>query len=691
MASAAAVTRANFSIPILEQIPHGKWQYSYLLDWLLTSSPNGRQRLLVWLAIAATIFVAYWLCLRYLFPGYYSPVSAFHVDFYEYASLRDKTLTQILRYPRPAAYFAMKILGLGGLTAVMVNGIVVALVSVWLTIFLVRRVSGGSVATLPMATGIYAVLLFAHPDFYFEHRHDLPAEVSYLLAIGSLLCWTGFLKSNGKLAKIGLLAGAVVSAVLFVFAKETYFVSLPILMAGIAIADKRNRKWHSGYIFLLLALEATSLLWTAHLNGPFVNTHAAADNAYRIDLTPATVANTAWFYLSRLLNPFLVLAVAWPLFLLRNNRRTMLLAIAFVMAGFAALAPHAILPNHLLEEYAWVGAPLLLAPILLAGDQFWPLPRNAGVMAGLVALCLWGPAGYRAGYRSLELNFEVEQDRLGRHIARSVRRLHEVPEGSRVLVAGLDATYVPFYTESFMLTEFGEHVSWTLLTGPGIPDRKNNRVTKIIRIPDAQLDSYDELIGYDGEGNLVSVQKIGEVSAEERKQAYLLVPELKRLNESTEKYPREGYRKLLAANLCLKWGLWEEAKRYLDGAAANGSGKEPAYRQLSARLAEGLRESATAAAGVASLEARPQKVVAADGSGLVVTELVWTINPPRMCEIRIDAPDGKLFATASNSGSAKTDKWVRDGMTFFLQDVSGGKPLTRENTAAQVTVQVVKH
>jgi hypothetical protein len=32
---------------------------------------------------------------------------------------------------------------------------------------------------------------------------------------------------------------------------------------------------------------------------------------------------------------------------------------------------------------------------------------------------------------------------------------------------------------------------------------------------------------------------------------------------------------------------------------------------------------------------------------------------------------------------------VRNGMTFFLQDVSGGKPLTRENTVAQVTVQVV--
>ena len=87
---------------------------------------------------------------------------------------------------------------------------------------------------------------------------------------------------------------------------------------------------------------------------------------------------------------------------------------------------------------------------------------------------------------------------------------------------------------------------------------------------------------------------------------------------------------------------------------------------------------------------RPQHVVDTDGTGLGTTELAWTISPPRPCEIHVGAPDGKLFATATVSGSTKTDKWVRDGMTFYLQDVSGGKPLSPENTLATVTVQVSK-
>src|SRR5689334_11654417 len=40
------------------------------------------------------------------------------------------------------------------------------------------------------------------------------------------------------------------------------------------------------------------------------------------------------------------------------------------------------------------------------------------------------------------------------------------------------------------------------------------------------------------------------------------------------------------------------------------------------------------------------------------------------------------------SGSAVTGKWAPDGLTFYLQDISGGLPLTAANTLAVVTVRV---
>jgi hypothetical protein len=37
--------------------------------------------------------------------------------------------------------------------------------------------------------------------------------------------------------------------------------------------------------------------------------------------------------------------------------------------------------------------------------------------------------------------------------------------------------------------------------------------------------------------------------------------------------------------------------------------------------------------------------------------------------------------------SQKTGQWVRDGSTFYLQNVSMGLPLNSENTIAAVTVR----
>jgi hypothetical protein len=52
-------------------------------------------------------------------------------------------------------------------------------------------------------------------------------------------------------------------------------------------------------------------------------------------------------------------------------------------------------------------------------------------------------------------------------------------------------------------------------------------------------------------------------------------------------------------------------------------------------------------------------------------------------EIHVLEPDGPLLARpTTNFGTAPTGSWVRDGMRFFLQDVSNGKPLTYANTLA---------
>lgn len=88
------------------------------------------------------------------------------------------------------------------------------------------------------------------------------------------------------------------------------------------------------------------------------------------------------------------------------------------------------------------------------------------------------------------------------------------------------------------------------------------------------------------------------------------------------------------------------------------------------------------------LTANPNPIKVCDNTGSGITTLSWTATGTTAVEVRVGKPDGDLFAKTGQDGSWKTGKWVGDGMIFYLQDVSGGKPPTAENTVATAVVNV---
>jgi hypothetical protein len=69
--------------------------------------------------------------------------------------------------------------------------------------------------------------------------------------------------------------------------------------------------------------------------------------------------------------------------------------------------------------------------------------------------------------------------------------------------------------------------------------------------------------------------------------------------------------------------------------------------------------------------ANPNPATACDGSPYGITELSWA--DVGGVEIRLDAPDGKLFAMASGAGAKATGDWVKDGQNFFLLNSGSGQ------------------
>jgi len=115
---------------------------------------------------------------------------------------------------------------------------------------------------------------------------------------------------------------------------------------------------------------------------------------------------------------------------------------------------------------------------------------------------------------------------------------------------------------------------------------------------------------------------------------------------------------------------------------------------------ENVLPSAAPLLGATELEARvvrpePSGSIAADPNpfnshshGAGQTTLSWMSYGTSRVEVHVGAPDGPLFGRTGPGGfSQATGQWVRNGTTFYLQNVSDGLPLAVENTLATVTLK----
>lgn len=105
-----------------------------------------------------------------------------------------------------------------------------------------------------------------------------------------------------------------------------------------------------------------------------------------------------------------------------------------------------------------------------------------------------------------------------------------------------------------------------------------------------------------------------------------------------------------------------------------------AVSRLNRRLREGRR---------GFLAAHPNPALARAGRRHGSTTLSWVSSGTDAIEVRVGAPDGRLLSSSGTAGSETASDWVSDGMCFYLQDVSDGKPLTLAHTLDRVRVRVV--
>jgi tetratricopeptide (TPR) repeat protein len=522
-------------------------------------------------AIAAA---AYWACLQFVYPGYFHPLYPHHDDFYfpPGLSFDGHSLLEKLQWPRPLGFLMMEVLGKAGLKGYLSVLVVIMIANAALTIALAGRIFGKPISWFVALA--YCMLLFAHPDFYVNYLHDAFGTLSYFYLILAMHAWYSYRESSSS----RYIAVCVTLMLLVALTKETYFVSALVFWLAQSFLC-RGAQRRAGAILLgaSLVFFAAGLAANAYSMKTFLHVNIDASSAYHVSLEPAAVTRAFCFYTQHLLHPAVLALILSGIAVLYQNREKMITAAALMIAGICALAPYAVLPNHLDSMYAWTGATLAFSPVLFLSRAFrrpdmW---RTGAIYAAVAVLTLISIRTSAARYE--EHSWLLAQEKINRNIIDSYPQLKGTETASKnILITGLAMPFQPFHTASYIRAEFGPGRQWTVVAPKGAALKSEAPVR--FAPPDAvRPGDYDAAFGFDEEGRLVwrwTHAQLAQAGTREQTDRILL-PALNPTFDALAREPGAWPALLRAGVVYSQWGELDLAADFLQRSAAQNHEQNP--------------------------------------------------------------------------------------------------------------------
>jgi len=594
----------------------------------LSAIPNGFRasplvRFLVYLALSAVVAG---LSIRFFFPGYFDPFAIYHVDHYIYIGMGSRGYgfwVYFARYPRPIAHVLIDLCGRLGPRWLLMPVFVFSFVNAGLLAIYLERITKRTIAIACFL--LFAALAYGNPEYYFNLKADPFATFALTFLLCSFHCWQSYVETGGK----WLIFACIVLVTLFAFTKESYFCVLGLFfLIQVLITPQRRRAaiallLTSGFV-MLAALYRASQVWTLFGRKP------EPSDPYYTSLAPLSVAHGLAMLGASVLFPAIAVALVVLLILAwRISKPLYWIAAAGPAFGVASLLPNSTLPNHLEQQYAWLGAYFLLSPFLFL-DRIIPQPglalriRYWQVGMVLAALLLYGATlrEYRSRAKSAEARWLLLQEGNARRVVSGLDRLRQIAEPHQSsLVTGLSVPYNPFLVSDFVRGYMGPARFWTVIVPDATPEATEGATRLIHASNPERLQTYDHLFVFHEDGSLRT--EIRDPSPS------VIAPDLP---------PDQLKAEVEAAN----------------------------------RLP---------APGKVSFYSSPARL-----SPKVSFVTIYWMSPVDRVEVRLNAPDGTLFAAGGAAGSAATGNWVKPGMVFYLQDASSGNATSAEKTLAKLQI-----
>lgn len=501
----------NMNFEILKQkiINFFKKNISYIKRNETVTSSN----VFFFIFFTALAFAIHAAILKFIFPGYYSPLYPQHTDFYmpaAFANTPQLTYIDLLSWPRSMNLIFAKFIGNFGIGGSIACVIALVCVNVGLSALLVKRILNITFSWLLIIafTG-YCYLLFSHPYFYIFYAQDIGAQLSYFfLILGGYLFYITFNKhfiiSNALLFCCCILA---------FLSKETYGLTVLVFAFLWFIYYKKKYFVKAALpFFAICASLVVIFLINLHIKSTFVNLNAGVADPYKISLNPLSVLHEWSAYVWEAINfanIAMILLIGYLLFTNKKQPKEELLFIAIgcLIGTFASILPNAILPNHHFKGYSFNGTYLFYLPLLFVPLLEIEKKSIRNLSIAIAILCVGSPVLNTDKYKGN--NWVLIQEDTQRNLLNALAPLiKNIPPSSKpikILIQGITFPFNPFaYPQSLRVFPNAIYANFDVVnTNSSYTNNHQTDLVKFIPPADTALTKYDQKWIFDSDGKLV--------------------------------------------------------------------------------------------------------------------------------------------------------------------------------------------
>jgi hypothetical protein len=475
--------------------------------------------------LTAIALIIHAIVLKFIFPGYYSPLYPHHSDFYISQALAhapgDFFQYKSLGYSRPLGFFFLKMIGFLGIHGAILFTVINVAVNVGATALFVRRfmnIPFGVKFILMFC--IYCYLLFSQSFFYTFYTHDVFSHLSYFFLLIGVYFFYKFFDRNNWVGG-GLLALFSIMAFL---CKETYMLSA-LFLSFVWFIYSRKKSFRKAILPLIIftGMVVMVSVFNYVIKSVFVNfQNNVLVDTYYVNFTPRSVISELARYADEGLNLILwtvigLMIIAAISYAREKDKRILYMIFGCIIAAIMTLLPNAVIPNHHNGGYSFSAAYLLYLPVI-----FIPLLQNNRVMIPYIGVLVIGlsvisPFFNRTRYASqwwVLLQEETQRNILG-SLDTLMREIKPAQTRHNILVTGLTMAFYPFHHPLALLDyKNSRFANFDVVNYSLLKSTERSYSVKFILPTEIKIGQYDEIWMFAGDGSLIRKLRVNTGTAD---------------------------------------------------------------------------------------------------------------------------------------------------------------------------------